>query len=178
MNQTAPTGQRDSRPTAFSRAANVLKWFGFAWILFGIFGSAYTALLLVRAETGIALTRTNECCSQLGLLALGTILASMFFVLIGAIFLLVSRILDQAPARKEGRRTPGWLRWVPPGLFLYGTCIFALTAVLASNAEQLGDAAGEIVTFCVLSFVGLILVASGIRRTREAEASKRPPLSG
>lgn len=154
-----------------------MKWFGFAWILFGIFGSAYTAFLLVRAQAGIALTRTSQCCTQLGLLALGTILASMFFVLIGAIFLLVSRILEQSSSRTEGRRSPGWLRWVPPGLFLYGTCIFALTAVLASNADQLGDAAGEIVTFCVFSFVGLVLVASGIRRTREVESPKRPPLA-
>ncbi|MFN2525195.1 MAG: hypothetical protein ABR505_02870 [Actinomycetota bacterium] len=162
--------------SALNRVANVLKWFGFAWIAFGVLGSAYTALVLVRAETGFALTRADECCSQLGIIALGTVLASMFFVLIGAILLLVSRIFEQAPA-PQPRSTPGWLRWVPGGLFLYGICIFALTAVLASNANQLGDIAGEIVTFCVFSFVGLILVASGIRRTRELNPHGRPPVS-
>lgn len=157
-------------------ASAFLKWLGFSSIVFGILGSAYTAFVFARAETGFSLNRAGECCSQLGIMALGAVLASMFFVLIGAILLLLSRLFEQARAN-ENKRLPVWLRWVPPGLFFYGVCIFALTAVLASNADQLGNAAGGIVSFCVFSFVGLFLVASGIRRTRELEARKRPPVS-
>ncbi len=160
----------------FARTAAFLKWLGFASVAFGILGSGYTAFIFVRAETGFALNRSGECCSQLGIMALGAVLGSMFFVLIGAILLLLSRLFEQART-SEQKRVPTWLNWVPPGLFFYGVCIFALTAVLASNADQLGDAAGGIVTFCVFAFVGLILVASGIRRTRQLQTPRRPPLS-
>lgn len=164
-------------PSKFAtRAGNFLKWIGFSSILFGVCGSAYTAFIFVRAETGFALGSGEQCCSQLGIMALGAVLGSMFFVLIGSILLLLSRLFEQTRPR-ETKRVPAWLRWIPPGLYLYGICIFALTAVLASNADQLGDAAGGIVTFCVFSFLGLILVASGIRRTRELEAQRRPPLA-
>lgn len=132
---------------------------GGAFLTFGSFGTVWSVVSYLRNGAG----------GELDKAALGGILASMFFVLIGSGVILLLHPIRAHIAREAGKAAPRWLRWMALALVVYATAVFVLATVLAGMAEDLEGFAGGIVTYCMLVGIGMLTAAWGFKRASEVD---------
>ena len=141
--------------------ASVLKWLGFMTLAFGVIGSGWAIALFFQMQAGV-----SEISADYGRAALGGVLGSMFFVMVGAILILLSRPLEAA--RHEGpRRRPKWMIGLALLLVLHGVSAICLATILAGMSSEFGDATTGIVSYCMLVGVGLFIAAWGLKRASQ-----------
>ena len=148
-----------------SRSTRVLyrsvSWTGGAFLSFGTLGTIWAAATYLQTRNGGS--------GELDKAALGGILASMFFVLIGSGVILLLHPIRAHIAREEGKAVPRWLRWMALALAVYSVVVFVLATVLAGMAEDLEGFAGGIVTYCMLVGTGMLTAAWGFKRASEVD---------
>ncbi len=93
--------------------------------------------------------------------ALGSILGGMFFLVVGAAALVVSHGRPTESALPSRAR---WLNAVAIFLFACGIGAIALATVVAGMRDQFGNYVTGIVTYCMLTGIGLMIAAWGIKR--------------
>lgn len=155
-----------------SRATRILfgvvSWTGIGFFTFGSLGSFWSLFTFIQVRTRWGLDPYERCCLDLGKAALGGMLASMFFVLIGSAVVLLLHPVRAALARAAGKRPARWLAWLAVILVVYSVGVFTLATVLAGMADELEGFASGIVSYCMLVGVGMLAAAWGFKRASEA----------
>lgn len=143
-----------------NRLRRVIRVLGFLVMALGIF-------TLVSAVALVVQSRVGSSRDSLGLLALAQFVSGMFFVLVGAGALLISRVRN--PSARQGEEpSPRWTMPVVVLLFVCGAGSIALATVFAGMGDEFGDAAVGIVSYCMLIGVGLLFAGWGLKRARDS----------
>ena len=151
----------------------IVTLIGIALGLFGVVTVAGSVLVVVQYKTGWGLTPLQRCCDEdWGKAALAGILSGMFFILVGAGALLLSRLRNPTAAEARAEPSPRWTMPVVVLLFVCGVGSIVLATVFAGMTEEFGDAAVGIVSYCMLMGVGLLFAGWGLKRARD---SREPP---
>ena len=139
---------------------------GFLIMALGILTLLSAVALVVRATVVDARAGSTE--GQLGLFALAQFVSGMFFVLVGAGALLISRFRTPLSQTRDEEPSPRWTMPVVVLLFVCGFGSIALATVFAGMNDEFGDAAIGIVSYCMLIGVGLLFAAWGLKRARDS----------
>lgn len=147
----------------------VVTWIGGALALFGVVTVGWSVIVIIQYKTGWGLTPLQRCCDDdWGRAALAGILSGMFFILVGAGALLVSRFPHTTVEEERDQPSPRWTMPVVVLLFVSGIGSIVLATVFAGMTDEFGDAAVGIVTYCMLMGVGLLFAAWGLKRARDS----------
>jgi hypothetical protein len=142
-----------------------LRWTGFIVMAFGAITMVWSLVVIVQIQTGWGLTRIEQCCSRGGTYALALLVSGMFFFLVGAGTILISRLGIQGEVdRVESSR---WMRALPGVLFVCGAAAIVIASVFAGMGDEFGDATVGIVSYCMLIGVGLLFAGWGLKRARD-----------
>lgn len=147
----------------------VVTWIGAAVALFGTVTVGWSVIVIIQYKTGWGLSVLQRCCDDdWGKAALAGILSGMFFILVGAGALLVSRFPHTTAKEERDQPSPRWTMPVVVLLFVSGIGSIVLATVFAGMTDEFGDAAVGIVTYCMLMGVGLLFAAWGLKRARDS----------
>lgn len=149
-----------------SRLRRVIRALGFIIMALGVLTLLSAAALIVQSV--VVNARAGETGGQLGLYALAQFVSGMFFVLVGAGALLISRFKNPRPQKQEEEPSPRWTMPVVVLLFVCGFGSIALATVFAGMNDEFGDAAVGIVSYCMLIGVGLLFAGWGLKRARDS----------
>ena len=135
-------------------------------------------LTLISAIALVVRSSTASARGSLGVLALAQFVSGMFFVLVGAGALLISRFRSRRTEVTEAEVSPRWTMPVVVLLFVCGAASIVLATVFAGMSEQFGEAAVGIVSYCMLIGVGLLFAGWGLKRARDSRELPpgQPPL--
>lgn len=153
----------------------IVRVLGFLILAFGILTLLGSAALILQFETGWRLEAATGSLfvgtpdeDSFGLVALAGFVSGMFFVLVGAGALLISRFRLLRTEEEEDERSPRWTMPVVVLLFICGAGSIVLATVFAGMGDQFGDTTVGIVSYCMLIGVGLLFAAWGLKRARDA----------
>lgn len=154
------------RPRSTKILFRAVSLTGGAFLTFGTLGTIWSVIAYLQ---GWEVSGSEGCCTEIDKASLGSILASMFFVLIGSAVILLLHPIRAHIAREAGKPAPRWLRWMAFVLVVYSIAVFVLATVLAGMAEDLEGFAGGIVTYCMLVGIGMLTAAWGFKRASEVD---------
>lgn len=144
-------------------------WIGAAVSLFGFVTVGWSVMVVIRYKTGWGLTPLQQCCDEdWGKVALAGVLSGMFFILVGAGALVLSRMRTPTIGTPRDQPSPRWTMPVVVLLFVCGIGSIVLATVFAGMTDEFGDAAVGIVSYCMLIGVGLLFAAWGLKRARDS----------
>lgn len=143
----------------------VVRWLGFGVLAFGAVTLLSALAAVVQLQTGWGLTALEQCCTRGGTYALALLVSGMFFFLLGAGIVLVSKM--GVGADNQRAKPTRWMRMLPTILFVSGWIAIAIATVFAGMSGEFGDATVGIVTYCMLIGVGLLFAGWGLKRARE-----------
>ncbi len=147
----------------------IARWAGLLTMLFGGGTIVWAIVVLVQYETGWGLTLIEQRNGgNIARAALGMLLSGMFFFLVGAGIVLVSRY-DRPGARSPEEPTPRWTKPVTVLLAISGVASIALATLFAGMTAEFGDATPGIVSYCMLIGVGLLFSAWGLKRAGDRD---------
>jgi hypothetical protein len=149
-----------------SRLRRVVRVIGFLVLALGVLTLISAGAVVVQAM--VVNARAGETGGQLGLLALAQFVSGMFFVLVGAGALLISRVRNPMARAESDEISPRWTMPVVVLLFVCGVASIVLATVFAGMSAQFGDAAVGIVSYCMLIGVGLLFAGWGLKRARDS----------
>lgn len=143
----------------------VFRWTGFTLMAFGAITMLWSFVIIVQLQTGWGLTPFEQCCSRGGTYALALLVSGMFFFLVGAGTILISRmgIRDELDGSTSSRS----MRALPSVLFVSGVAAIVIATVFAGMSDEFGDATVGIVSYCMLIGVGLLFAGWGLKRARD-----------
>ena len=143
-------------------------------MLFGAGTMGWGLAVIVQYETGWGLSVIDR---QLGddwaKAALGLLLSGMFFVLVGAGMVLISRY--EGPGAVRSTHPPRWAKPITFLLYASGGGAIALATLFAGMTEEFGDATPGIVSYCMLIGVGLLFSGWGLKRAGERTSTPGSP---
>lgn len=145
----------------------MIRWTGFLVMAFGGISMLWASVILVQLQTGWGMTPLEQCCSKAGTYALALLVSGMFFFLIGAGAVLLSKMGLRGDI--ESGASPRWMRVLPAILFATGAGAILIATIFAGMAEEFGDATAGIVSYCMLIGVGLLFAGWGLKRARDVE---------
>jgi hypothetical protein len=125
----------------------------------------WSLVVVVQLQTGWGLTTFERCCANGGTYALALLVSGMFFFLVGAGAILISRMGIRGDVDRTA--SPRWIRFLPPILFASGAGAILVATVFAGMGDEFGDATAGIVSYCMLIGVGLLFAGWGLKRARE-----------
>ncbi|MDQ3963991.1 MAG: hypothetical protein M3277_08800 [Actinomycetota bacterium] len=149
-----------------SRLRRVIRILGFVVMALGVLTLLSASALVVQALVVDA--RVGSRGRQVGLLALAQFVSGMFFVLVGAGALLISRVRSPGARADAEDSSPRWTMPVIVLLVVCGVGSIAMATVFAGMADEFGDAAVGIVSYCMLIGVGLLFASWGLKRARDS----------
>lgn len=145
---------------------SAVRWTGFAVMAFGALTVGWGLWEILQHKTGWGLSEIERCCYQeWAIVALSLLLSGMFFFLVGAGAVLLSRW----PSGDAREQSPRWTK--PLTILLYGAGVgsILLATLFAGMTTEFGDSTTGIVTYCMLIGVALLFSAWGLKRAREKE---------
>ena len=147
----------------------VLRVIGVVTIFLGFVTVVWLVGYLLQHETGWGLSAVERLGNdQYGKAALGGILGGMFFLVSGCGALLVSHMgLRPEPERK--RKPMRWLGILAIVMFVCGVGAIALATLFAGMSAQFGEYTTGVVSYCMMTGVGLLVAAWGLRRASQIE---------
>jgi len=138
---------------------------GFVVLASGAVTMLWSLVVLIQLQTGWGLTFMERCCSRRGTYALALLVGGMFFFLMGAGIVLLSRMGIKGDIVVEG--SPRWMRVLPYVLFATGAGSIVIATIFAGMGDEFGDATPGIVSYCMLIGVGLLFAGWGLKRARQ-----------
>ncbi len=149
-----------------SRLRRIVRVLGFLVLALGVLTLLSAAALVVQALVVNDGARSSG--GQAGLLALAQFVSGMFFVLVGGGALLISRVRSPSARADTEEPSPRWTMPVIVLLVVCGVGSIAMATVFAGMADEFGDAAVGIVSYCMLIGVGLLFASWGLKRARDS----------
>lgn len=147
----------------------VVKWVGLLTMLFGGGTILWALFVIIQYQTGWGLSELDRQTSDdWGRIALSLLLSGMFFFLVGAGAVLISRY-ELRSTQATPTRPPRWTRVVYYLLLVSGFGSIALATVFAGMTDEFGDATAGIVSYCMLIGVGLLFSAWGLKRAGQTD---------
>ena len=142
----------------------VVKWVGLLTMLFGGGTIVWALVVIVQYKTGWGLSELDRTTADdWGRIALSLLLSGMFFFLVGAGAVLISRY-ELRGTQAPDARPPRWTRFIYYLLLVSGFGSIGLATLFAGMTKEFGEATVGIVSYCMLIGVGLLFSAWGLKR--------------
>ena len=150
----------------------VIKWVGVLTMAFGGLTILWALWVIIQYKTGWGLTQfERQDAGDWARIALSLLLSGMFFLLVGSGVVLITRYDVRAMADPDAP-PPRWTRPVVVLLFVMGAGSIGLATLFAGMTKEFGDATAGIVSYCMLTGVGLLFSGWGLKRAGDR---KRKP---
>jgi hypothetical protein len=147
----------------------IIRWIGVLTMVFGGVTILWALWVIVQYKTGWALSAFDKKDStDWARIALGLLLSGMFFFLVGAGIVLVSRYEIGATPDPDAP-VPRWAKPVAWLLFVTGFGAIGLATLFAGMTKEFGDHTAGIVSYCMLIGVGLLFSGWGLKRASARE---------
>lgn len=150
----------------------IIKWVGLGTMIFGGITILWALWVIVRYKTGWGLSEIDHTSDDWARIALSLLLSGMFFFLVGAGAVLISRYGINR-SEEPSTKVPRWVKPVMVLLFVSGFGSIALATVFAGMTDEFGDATAGIVSYCMLIGVGLLFSGWGLKRAGDREEESK-----
>lgn len=147
----------------------VIKWVGVLTMTFGGLTILWALWVILQYKTGWGLTQfERQDAGDWARIALSLCLSGMFFFLVGSGVVLISRYEVRSKADPDAP-APRWTKPVVVLLFVAGAGSIGLATLFAGMTKEFGDATAGIVSYCMLTGVGLLFSGWGLKRAGARE---------
>lgn len=147
----------------------LVKWIGALTMVFGGVTILWALWVILQYKTGWGLTQFDRQNSDdWARIALSLLLSGMFFFLVGSGVVLISRYELRSRADPDAP-PPRWTKPVVVLLFLTGAGSIVLATVFAGMTREFGEATAGIVSYCMLTGVGLLFSGWGLKRAGDRQ---------
>ena len=147
----------------------VIKWVGVLTMAFGGGTILWALWVIIQYKTGWGLTQfERQDAGDWARIALSLLLSGMFFLLVGSGVVLITRYDVRATSDPDAP-PPRWTRPVVVLLFVTGAGSIGLATVFAGMTKEFGEATAGIVSYCMLTGVGLLFSGWGLKRAGDRQ---------